>query len=171
MGRRPSDNRAAANATAAAATVALVWASSLAGCSFLFSEGPPTDLPVRATFTCGDSYAPPVVDTVVTGLLGLDALAQVATKNATVASSHDPETTRHDANVAIGVTAAFTAITAAAAVYGYSSASGCRAAREERDLALARARLLPSPYGLPPFGVPPPMWPPPPPPVSSSLSP
>jgi hypothetical protein len=143
--------------------MALALAPAASGCSFLFSEAPPADFQARATFTCGDGYAPPIVDTIVAGLFAASLAGQAETRNATIAKATpgDRAQTRQDADVAIGVTAAFTAITAAGAAYGYTSASSCRDAREERRLALARARVLPPPYGMAPYGYPPPLWPPP----------
>jgi hypothetical protein len=161
MSRRLSDNRASANATAAWLTVAAVIAGS--GCSFLFSEGAPQNHAALESFTCGDSYVPPLLDTVASGLLAVEAVATAATKSSTIATKApiDQSSERHTLNVAIAVQTAFSTIAAAGAIYGYHAVRDCREARDVRLALVNRARLLPPPYGVPPIGEPPPVWPPP----------
>jgi hypothetical protein len=163
MVRRVSNNTVAPNATTCAMAVVLTLALPVSGCSFLFSEGAPDNYKTRASFSCSATYTPPILDTIATGLFGLSALGTASDKEATVAkaSAADQTMTRHDVNVTIGVQTAITIGAAAAAIYGYHATSTCRDAESERGLEIARARILPPPYGVPPNGEPPPYWPPP----------
>jgi hypothetical protein len=160
MSRRLSDNRASANATAAWLAVAALLAAP--GCSFLFSEGAPQNHAARESFTCGESYAPPILDTVASGLLAIEAVATAANKSSTIATKApvDQSSERHTLNVDIAVQTAFATIAAAGAIYGYHAVGDCREARDARLALVNRARLLPPPYGVPPTGEPPPVWPP-----------
>jgi len=132
------------------------------GCSFLFSEGAPQNHAALESFQCGESYAPPILDTIASGLLTLEAVATAESKSSTVAekSPLDQPSERHTLNVDIAVQAAFATIAAAGAIYGYHAVSDCREARDARLALVSRARLLPPPYGVPPVGEPPPVWPP-----------
>jgi hypothetical protein len=163
MSRRLSNNRAPANATAAWLAVAAVLAGP--GCSFLFSEGAPENHAARESFSCGESYVPPVLDTVASALLAFEAVATAESKSATIAMKalDDRSSERHALNVDIAVQTAFATIAAAGAIYGYHAVADCREARDVRLALVNRARALPPPYGVPPMGEPPPMWPPRPP--------
>jgi hypothetical protein len=147
-----------------AALVAAALGAS--GCSFIFSEGAPADHRDRATFQCGESYAPPIVDTVAVGVLALSALGAAQDKATTVANAvakgEDMAQAQHDANVQIAIAVGAAALDAASAIYGYHAVADCREAQDLRLAEVARARLLPPPYGVPPTGEPPPLWPPPP---------
>jgi hypothetical protein len=158
MRRRPFSYTRARNANVA---LALVVASA-SGCSFLFSEGPPTHHRDLASFQCGTSSAPPVVDTVAAGLFALGAVGAAQTEDHDVAAADPAERdrVRREANVTIGIFAAAAVLDAASAIYGYRASAGCRAAEDERGAEVARAHLLPPPYGTPPYGEPPPFWPP-----------
>ncbi|HVU51058.1 MAG TPA: hypothetical protein VHL80_10255 [Polyangia bacterium] len=142
----------------------VLLATSAGGCSFVFSEGPPDDHLARSTFLCGESHAPPVLDTIGAGLFALTAGSLQAGKERSVtdaaAMGKDPAQTRHDINVSTGVLVAFAAVDVASAVYGYRAVGECRQAQETRLADAARARWLPPPYGVPPYGEPPPLWPP-----------
>jgi hypothetical protein len=163
MGRRPLSNTRAPNATTAS-VIAVALATSAGGCSFIFSEGAPDDHRTRATFVCGESHVPPILDTVGAGLLALSAVGAQSAKEKDVANAaamgKDPVQTRHDINVQIGLAAAFAAVDVASAIYGYHAVGSCNEAQELRLAEAARARWLPPPYGVPPFGEPPPLWPP-----------
>ncbi|HTA19486.1 MAG TPA: hypothetical protein VK989_09350 [Polyangia bacterium] len=160
MSRPLSNNSASANATAAWLAFAAVLAGP--GCSFLFSEGAPVNHATLESFTCGESYAPPILDTVASGLLALEAVTTAATKTSTIAKTSpiDQPSERHSLNVDIAVQTAFATIAAAGAIYGYHAVGDCREARDARLALVNRARLLPPPYGVPPVGEPPPVWPP-----------
>jgi hypothetical protein len=143
-----------------------VIAASLAtssGCSFIFSEGAPDRHETRENFTCGESNAPPVLDSISAGLLALSVAGLTSDQDATVAMKppSQQDDTRREINVSIGVATAFALIDAASAIYGFHAVASCRGAREARQLALVRAAALPPPYGVPPAGGPPPYWPPP----------
>jgi hypothetical protein len=171
MARRPFSNTRAPNATAPSVIALAVVLSAASGCSFIFSEGPPDDHRARTTFQCGESLAPPIVDTVGVGFFALTAVGAQSSKEKDVANAaamgKDPVQTRHDINAATGVLVALAAIDAASAIYGYHAVRACRVAQETRMSDLERARWLPPPYGVPPWGEPPPLWPPrPPPPVA-----
>jgi hypothetical protein len=165
MRRRPLSYTRARNAIRARAVLALVaTATSAAGCSLLFSEGPPSRHRELASFQCGTSSAPPVLDTVAAGLFTYAAAATARSEDRTVAAADpvDRDRVRRDTNVAIGVFTAVAVLDAASAIYGYRATTACRAAEDARLAELSRTRLLPPPYGLPPYGEPPPYWPPPP---------
>jgi hypothetical protein len=163
MDRRVLSNTRTAKATATLAVV-LAVAPSASGCSFLFSEGAPDHHRDLENFACGESNLPPIADTIAVGLLTFAAVTTASTKETTIAKADpvDRPSVRQDTNVSIGVTAVFAALSAAAAVYGYHAVSTCRGARAEREVAVAQARVLPPPYGVPPYGAPTPYWPPPP---------
>lgn len=143
--------------------LALAAASLGSGCSFIFSEGAPDDHRTRESFQCGDSAAPPVADTIAGGAFALLAFATAQNEDKTVAKAApiDQPQVRHDTNVAIGALLAFAVIDGASAVYGYHAVGSCRAAEQTHLAAVSRVRLLPAPYGLPPYGEPPRFWPPP----------
>jgi hypothetical protein len=168
MSRLVSNNTPTSNATAASAVLVLLAAP---GCSLLFSQGAPENHRALESFSCGESYAPPIVDTVAAGLLGFEALATASTKSATIAktAADDQPAERHTLNVQIGVQAAFATVATAAAIYGYHAVGDCREARDTRLALVRRASVLPPPYGVPPAGEPPPLWPPPPMPVPASV--
>jgi hypothetical protein len=145
-------------------TVALAASS---GCSFIFSEGAPDRHETRENFTCGESYAPPVLDTIAAGALGYLAANLASNKESLVAKEApaNQDDTRRSINVTIGILTAGAVIGTASAIYGYPAVSNCQEARNARQVALIRAVVLPPPYGVPPAGGPPPYWPPPPPPT------
>jgi len=138
------------NTTTTAVIAIAMVAMTAGGCSFLFSEGPPANSADRAYFTCAESYAPPVVDTVFAGLMTLTAL---------VAKRTD-EMTEEEYQTAVAVWAGTAVLTGAAAIYGYSAVSRCRDAKTQHAMTAMRASRLPPPYGVAPWGAPPPMWPP-----------
>jgi hypothetical protein len=129
-------------------------APALGGCSFLFSEGAPDDHASRVYFACAESYAPPIVDTVVAAVAGL---AVVSTAQSGLMHGE----TESQRQAALAIDGAVAALTTAAAAYGYVAVSGCREAKRERAFEMARASALPPPYGVPPWGQAPPVWPPP----------
>jgi hypothetical protein len=163
MRRRPFSSTRARNATATLALVALAASVPVSsGCSFLFSEGAPDNHRALESFQCGDSYAPPIVDTVMGGLLAFGAIGAAANEDKTVAKANpiDQPQVRHDTNVGIGIALAFAVADAAGAIYGYRAVGDCRQAEATRLAEVSRARVLPPPYGVPPSGQPPPLWPP-----------
>ncbi|HEV3032521.1 MAG TPA: hypothetical protein VG319_12825 [Polyangia bacterium] len=163
MSWRPFSYTDAPNAMAAWRPVTVAAAVCLAsGCSFMFSEGPPDDHRALESFQCGESYAPPVVDTIAAGVLSLGAINAAATKEMRVAMARpiDQPTVRRDQNVAIGTSAAFAALAAAGAVYGYRAVGDCRRAQTTRLIEVARATALPPAYGIAPNGAAAPPWPP-----------
>jgi hypothetical protein len=161
MRRRPLSNTRARNANRAGALLALV-ATATSGCSFLFSEGPPARHRELASFQCGASSAPPVIDTVAAGLFVYGAGITAHDEDHTVAAADpsDRDRIRRETNVVIGIFTAAAVLDAASAIYGYRASSACRSAEDLRRAEVARAHLLPPPYGTPPYGEPPPFWPP-----------
>jgi hypothetical protein len=144
--------------------VSLLAAVPSSGCSFIFSEGAPARHETLENFTCGESYAPPILDTAAAGLLGLTAMNTATAKDDLVAKEDpaDQADLRRQLNVTIGILTAVALMDAASAIYGYRAVADCQGARSARETAVMRARLLPPPYGLAPYGTPPPVWPPPP---------
>jgi hypothetical protein len=145
-----------------ALAAALLVAVPASGCSFIFSEGAPERHATLENFTCGESYAPPILDTAAAALLGLSALNAAAAKDELVAKQDpaDQADARRDINVTIGLATAIALIDTASAIYGYRAVADCQEARSARETTVMRARLLPAPYGLAPYGAPPPAWPP-----------
>jgi hypothetical protein len=121
------------------------------GCSLVFSEAAPAGYETRTYFACGDSLAPPILDTVATGLFGLTTLQGPSNSMSMSASER-----RTSQVVTIGAAV----LAAGSAVYGYTAVADCRAAERARLMAMARASWLPPPYGVPPYGAPPSTWPP-----------
>jgi hypothetical protein len=161
MARRPFSNTRAPNATAAWAALVAFGAAALAsGCSFIFSEGAPQRHESLSSFQCGESYAPPILDTIAVGLFGVEIVRIAQNEDANVAMSSNPAQTRHDEHLALGLAAAFAVIDVASAVYGYEAVGSCREAQSALRVDSAAAGALPPPYGLPPSGEPPPLWPP-----------
>jgi hypothetical protein len=135
-------------------TVAVAMAALTAsGCSFLFSEGPPADSARRPYFTCAESYAPPIVDTVIAGLTAL----------AVAGAKQTPDETEQAYEQRVGGTLGVAVVTGLAAIYGYAVVGSCRDAKEQHAAEAWRASRLPPPYGVGPEGAPRPVWPPPPP--------
>ncbi|HET6279752.1 MAG TPA: hypothetical protein VFH73_02250 [Polyangia bacterium] len=132
---------------AAALTVSVITG----GCSFIFSEGPPHGHEDLVYFDCGQGLAPPILDTIE---------AAGSALSANTASNND-KLTDGERQRAIAVGIALAVVTAASAVYGYSTVASCRQSQELRLARNMRQQSLPPPYGLPPYGQPPPTWPPP----------
>ncbi len=99
----------------------------MSGCSFLLVKGPST---------CTASYAPPVVDTVLVGTVGLGVAWGAAQGGPALTGPND---FAHRAPaVALG---AAVATVAASAIYGYLHVHDCRAASAKT--------MLPPPLGAP----------------------
>ncbi len=124
------------------------------GCAFIFSEGPPAPERQAAVtyFDCSHSHVPPIIDTLLTGLAGLNGAAMVSAGHSSSGRSNAG---------AVALDAGYTALFGASAIYGYTVVSRCNGATQARLERALTARLLPPPYGLPPWGEPPPFWPPP----------
>jgi hypothetical protein len=139
------------------AAAALIGALAVAGagCSFIFSEGPPPAHSELATFDCGDSRAPPIVDAVAAAGFALLSYSTAASVDQTTGADD-----RRQARVGAVVFAGASVLDLASAVFGFSTSARCREAKRMRALDLETARRLPWPYGEPPEGEPPPTWPP-----------
>jgi hypothetical protein len=133
-------------------TIALSAVMLLGGCSFIFSEGPPKDTS-RPFLACGESFVPPILDT-----LGATVWSLVLSGN----SQQRPENvTDSEYHGMLVTTSLWLAVQSASAVYGYVAAVRCNDARQARNREMAQAWMLPPPYGAGPRGYPPPAWPPP----------
>ena len=101
-------------------------AVSFAGCSFVFSKGPPDDYKEVSHFDCS-GYTAPVLDTIWAALNGLGAL------NAAGASGREwkQQNQSYDQSTVVGVGLMWLAISGASAIYGYHNASACEDAKEE----------------------------------------
>jgi hypothetical protein len=108
----------------------------ISGCSFLLVKGPSTiPQPVHLS-DCTASYAPPVVDTVLVGTVGLGVAWGAAQGGPALTGPND---FAHLAPaVALG---AAVATVAASAIYGYLDVHDCRAASTKT--------MLPPPLGAP----------------------
>jgi hypothetical protein len=124
----------------------------LQGCSFIFSEGPPKETS-RPFLACGESYVPPILDTLGATFwtLLLAGTSQQRPENIT-------DSEYHGALVSQSV---WLAVQAASAAYGYVAATRCNDARQQRNREMATASILPPPYGAGVWGRPPATWPPP----------
>jgi hypothetical protein len=116
----------------------------------MFSQGPPTEK--KPFLTCSDSYVPPILDVVGGGLM---ALAMAGARQ----QHMEMRTTDAEYHGALTTSAVMMALDAASAAYGVVSAMRCSEAQQERVRELAKASVLPPPYGA--MGSPPPAWPPP----------
>ena len=115
----------------------------LSGCSFMFVSGPPPNHEQLASFSCSESRAAPVVDTILAALQVLNL--------ATAAGNTDAEwNDRFNGNppisrdTAVPLYVATTVLTTVSAYYGYKHTGECRAAKEQ-----AAARYMQ--YAPPPY--------------------
>lgn len=133
----------------AAASAAL---ASLPGCAFVFSQGPPPrERQAQETyFDCSGSWMPAIVDTVFAAATGINTVGAYSDRNI-----------EHPHGTA-AIAAGFTVLFAASAIYGVTAVASCGRAKTARLERKQREELLPAPYGMPPWGQPPPYWPPPP---------
>lgn len=115
------------------------------GCSFIFTQGPRRDYREHAYVDCSTTMAPPVIDTIFGGLLGIGA--------AVVATS-PPGRNQSDGNhrLVSAIAIAEAAVAAGSAVYGYQRTAACRNAKAQ----VAKTQT---------FAPPPGPWPPPGPPA------
>jgi hypothetical protein len=91
------------------------------GCSFLFVNGPPRDHERRASFTCTESNAWPVVDAIWAGLNGIGAAS----------AANDEMNPDKDQIIAVGV--GWLLVSGISAVYGFGKVSDCKTATGHRD--------------------------------------
>jgi hypothetical protein len=139
----------------------MVMATWLTGCSFAFVHGPPPRHREMPAFRCTASPALPIVDTVIGGGQVLSALVYAAISEQAWNDAYNGNPP-FDRSVAVAVNAVTAALFFGSAIYGYSTTSDCRVARNQ-----AAARLgpppaaAPYPPGAPPYG-PPGLSPPPP---------
>ncbi|HEY0189522.1 MAG TPA: hypothetical protein VGC42_00275 [Kofleriaceae bacterium] len=111
------------------------------GCSFLFVSGPPADHANMASFDCSESNAVPVLDLLWAGLNGVGAAV----------SAGDDTNPDQGRNVAIGLS--WLALSGAAAIYGFTQVSHCKAARHDREERYANGGAPPA-YGVSQMGYP-----------------
>lgn len=107
------------------ACVALCFASSLGGCSFLFVERAPAKVAPDTRPDCTTSVAAPVVDTVVATLQGVRTVIALAASDA----DYSDAPISREADIAFGV--GFSVLFAASAAYGFGATSTCD--RVQRD--------------------------------------
>jgi hypothetical protein len=129
----------------------------LPACSFAFVSGPPANHAELPYFTCTESRAVPVLDTLWTTLMALDVIALGAESDSDWASTNNchtgdvncPAFSRH---TALALDAVLGIAGAAGMVYGYSKTSACRSAKAEA--AARQQQFGPQPWS-------PQTWPPP----------
>lgn len=107
--------------------VAVATCLSFAGCSFLFSKGPPPNYQRVSFLDCSTSVAPPVLDTLWAGLNGLGALA-ASGKTDEQWQADGQKTSR---STVLGVGVFWFVISGFSAIYGYKAASDCKDATSE----------------------------------------
>jgi hypothetical protein len=142
----------------AVATVVLGGAN--AGCSFVFSEGPPSDHEKLAYFDCTSTYGLSVAD----GLIGLSSGIGAGTTLSQSKQDYADKNNGASRNAVAFVDIATAGVLAASAVYGAVQAARCDRAKEE-----LRARILAPPRRLSPPASAAPVPPPPPPPEPSVI--
>jgi hypothetical protein len=113
------------------------------GCSFLVVSGPPSNHASLASFDCSESNAVPVLDTIWAALNGIGAISAAG-------DSSNP-----NQGQIIGVGLSWLAISGAAAIYGYTKVSQCKAARREREERFANSGDPASPPAPMPAAAPP----------------
>jgi hypothetical protein len=140
----------------------------LPACSFAFVSGPPPNAAQLPYFTCTESRAVPVLDTIWTALMVLDVIALGTQSDADWAKTNScapgdtscPAISRHGA---LAIDAVMGAAGAAGLIYGFTKTGACRSAKAEA--AARQQQWGPQPYG--PQSWPPPQqgapgtWPPP----------
>ena len=115
---------------AAATCVLALAAGASSGCSFVFSSGPPANVAQAQDFKCEESYAPPIVDTVLAsaGLVATIGLNSIA------------HAWNSSGNSRIGLFALIAVgVPGTSAIYGYTQVHRCRAA--ERNAAGKSVRV------------------------------
>ena len=130
-------NRDRAGPLVAVIAVCVLAVSSNA-CSFAFVEGPPPNAEGLKTFDCTDSFAPPVLDTVLAVIDGALALFAYGLGRA-LGGSPTP--------VFWGFLAVGVGAPTASAIYGYSKVGSCRDVRR-RTSAPSVAENEPTPADL-----------------------
>src|SRR4051812_27760032 len=111
-----------------ATTMASCW---LCGCSFIFVEAPPKQIPQRSSaaepvpFDCTTSNGAPVVDAVLLGFQVVRTGVAIAVDD----STYDNLPISREADIGLGV--AFSALFLASTVYGVNTTSNCRDAIDE----------------------------------------
>ena len=100
-------------------------------CSYAFVRPPPSDHPT-APDDCTESRVPPVIDTMLTGMMALTLL--IAIPRCTRTSGLEQDGTPADgcgvgAWVGLALTGVFGAATAVSAVHGFRATSSCRTRR------------------------------------------
>ncbi len=101
----------------------LSLALSQAGCSWIFTQGPPpADRESPVYYDCSTSYAPPVLDTIWGGLNALGAISALASSD---------EKTSQNRGAVVGVGLAWVVISGLSAYYGYSKVSECHEFKDE----------------------------------------
>ena len=119
---------------AATACLLAFSAGASSGCSFFLSNGPPANAAQLQDFKCEESYAPPIVDTVLASAGLVTSLALNGVAHALNGSS----------NARIGVFALITVgLPGTSAIYGYTQVRRCNAA--ERNAAGKSVRVTSKP--------------------------
>jgi hypothetical protein len=131
------------------------------GCSFAFSEGPPTDHARLAYFDCVSTYGLSVAD----GIFAAGGLIDTVTTFKKSKQAYADDNSGASRNAAGGVDLALTAVYVASGVYGAIQATRCQKAKEDLEARITRPMVLrpPAAVGAPPRPpLPPPVMVPPP---------
>jgi hypothetical protein len=112
-----------------------------AGCSFIFTDGVPSDHAKLEYFDCTSTYGLSVADGVIALSSGIGAGSALSQSKQAYADKNNGASR----NAAAGVDLALTGVLAASAVYGIVQATRCDRAKEE-----LRARIFAAPLRPPP---------------------
>ena len=129
-----------------AALLGMALANLASGCSFIFTDGPPSYHRQLPYFDCSSSYAPPVLDTIWAVASGLGAVAAVADDNSNSEFGSPSDSER---SFAIAANLAWLTLFGTSSYYGYTRVQECKDAKTELIVRISR----------PPGG--PHAWPPP----------
>jgi hypothetical protein len=135
-----------------------------AGCSFVFTSGPPPveqRPPPPQPVDCSTSVAPPAIDTVVAGLEAVRTAIALGAKNSDYSGAPIDRTT----DITVGV--ALFGVFALSATYGYFTTARCGQLNDQRAELPWQSAPSPSLSPVPPL---PPVQPAPPPPTTAQPS-
>ena len=116
----------------------------LAGCSFIFVDGPSSSRPPMVYPSCDEERTMPAIDIVIAGLYGVGALV-----GATADTTDDYDTTNDERAETVTGMLIGAALFGASAWYGFSKTSSCRAARDQYRQQFGDPRMQPLPQQMP----------------------
>jgi hypothetical protein len=115
----------------------------LAGCSFIFVDGPSSSRPPMVYPSCDEERTMPAIDLVIAGLYGVGALV-----GATTDRDDDFDNTDDRAGTVTGMVLG-SLLFGASAWYGFSKTGSCREVRDQYRQQYGDPRLQPLPQPMP----------------------